>query len=158
MVSLALAALVAVIFQREIRIAYHKSQLYTSVRYWVLANPSTNIEPPPRPTRVEMIMLALGRGKYTSETERMESHTKALLGLGYFVEEKISLKNRFHVSGTNLVLFHKLTVERFDFGKQTALTNNWWSLSGTTSNQIVVTTTTNLLPRWRKLVEDFDQP
>ena len=152
------AAVVAAVFQREIRIAYHKDGLYTASRYWHLGNSSMNVTPPPRPSRFEMIALGLGRGQYERETERMKQHTAALVKLGYFVEEKFPLNNRLYVSGTNIIMFHQLTVERFDFGKATALTNGWWDLSGTQSNQIVVTTTKELMPKWKKLVEDFDRP
>lgn len=152
------AAVMSFAFQKEIRIAYHKDRLYTASRYLQLRNPTMNVTPPPRPSRLEMIALGLGRGQYLRETERIEHHTKALVELGYFVERKFPLNHRPYVSGTNSLMFHQLTVERFDFGKPTALTNGWWSLSGTQSNQIVVTTTKELLPKWRKLVEDFDRP
>lgn len=153
-----LLAVLTVVFQKEIRIAYHKSGLYSAARYWQLGNASMNVTPPPRPNLFEMIALSFGRGQYPRETERMEQHTEALVKLGYFVEEKFPLNNRLYVSGTNMFMFYQLTVERFDFGKPTALTNGWWSLSGTQSNQIVVTTTKALMPKWRKLVADFDQP
>jgi hypothetical protein len=152
------ASVVTTVFQKEIRIAYHKNRLLTAARYWQLGNPSMGVSPPPRPSLFEMIALSFGRGQVPRETERTEHHTKALVKLGYFATQEFPLHNRQYVAGTNIVMFCQLTVERFDFGKPLGLTNDWWALTGTESNKIVVTTTRALLPKWRKLVEDFDQP
>lgn len=152
------AAIVAMVFQREIRIRYHKNGLRTAARYWQLANPAGSFEPVLSPTLAERCGLTFGRGNYERETERMNSHTAALVKLGWFVEETFPLHNRYYVSGTNVAMFSQLLKERFDLGKPQTWTNDWWALTGTQSNKIVVTTTATQMPKWKKLIEGFDQP
>jgi len=152
------AAVGAVVFQREIRVAYHKNGLRTASRYCQLANPSGAFEPVPPPTLIERCGLGFGRGKYERELESMNWHTAALVKLGYFVEETFPLHNRLYVSGTNVAMFSQLLKERFDLGKPQSWTNDWWDMGGTQSNKIVVRTTPAQMPKWKKLVEDFDEP
>ena len=155
-VTLVMAVVLAV-FQKEVRIAYHKNRL----RAWADFNMVVTGQGP----RVsgplsffEERLIRLGRGNYEQEMESMNRHTQALVDLSYFVREEFPLHDRLYVDGTNRLMFHQLLIARFDFGKAAGLTNDWWDLTGTESNKIVITTTTALLPRWKKLVEDFDRP
>ena len=149
-------AVVLAVFQKEIRIAYHKNRL----RAWAHFNMVVTGQGP----RVsgplgffEERLIRLGRGNYEQEMESMNRHTQALMDLSYFVREELPLTNRLYI-GTNGFLFHQLMTNRIDFGNTEALKGDWWDLTGTESNKIVVTTTKALMPRWKKLVEDFDRP
>ena len=152
LVVILIAAAVAVILQKEIRIAYHTNQLRSWARYYMVETGQG-----PRVSFLEDRLARLGRGNWEQEQESMRRHTQALMDLSYFVREELPLTNRLYI-GTNGFLFHQLMTNRIDFGNTEALKGDWWDLTGTESNKIVVTTTKALMPRWKKLVEDFDRP
>lgn len=146
------ASVVAVVFQKEIRIAYHTNRLRAWARYFMLETGQG-----PRVSFLEDRLIRLGRGNREQDLESLRRHTEALMDLSYFVREEIPLTNRLY-GGTNGPLFHQLLTNRFDFGNAKALEGDWWDMTGTQSNKIVVTTTKALMPKWKKLVEDFDRP
>ena len=146
------ASVGVVVFQKKIRIAYHTNRLRAWALYFMVATGQG-----PRVSFLEDRLIRLGRGSREQEEESMNRHTQALIELNYFVREEFPLTNRFYC-GTNGPLFHQLLTNRFDFGNAKALEGDWWALTGTESNKVVVTTTKALMPKWKKLVEDFDRP
>ena len=151
------ASVVAVVFQKEIRIAYHKNRLKAGARYCMVAT-GQDLRVSGLLGFLEERLIRLGRGNYEQEMESMNRHTQALMDLNYFVREEFPLHDRLYVDGTNRLMFHQLLIARFDFGKPAGLTNDWWDMSGTESNKIVIITTKELMPKWKKLAEDFDRP
>jgi len=155
----ALAAVVGVlVYQKEIRIAYHAGRLRASARYMLLESRNLTETPPKQPGFLKEQLIRLGHGDREQEDKAIERHTQALIELSYLVREEIPLQKRIY-DGTNRIIFHQYLTNAFAFGTWEAVEDSdWWTLAGTQSNKIVITTTHALMPKWEKLVEDFDRP
>jgi len=153
-----IAAMAAVIFQKEIRIAYHKGRLRTEMRLFTLNSPATTQATVPGASLFERLLLSFYGGNRQYDWQHMKTHSATLVDLGYLSEQAFPLHHCFYTSGTNIFVFNKLLEERFDFKKGWSPTNDWWEISSAQSNQIVVRATSSDMVKFRKLVEDFDRP
>ena len=151
-----LAAVVAIIInRREAQISYHNKCLRLGGRYLqVMNNVSAFGNPPPRAGFIEDCLLRLCYKDDEDVGQSINKHTQALLDAGYFVREEFSMENRPLDDPTNRTAFFQAARIRFKPGSDA----DWWTISSSLSNSIVVTTTKPQMPSWRKLVEEFDRP
>lgn len=140
-------AVLAVRFQKELCITYHRNRLFAAAdNYGVLC------WQPVRPTtKLDALRILLFRLTAQKEQEAMQHHEEVLLKLGYFEKREFWISNHvFTGEGSSWSTFHRQMTNTFNG-------DHWWSCQFPETNQIAVTATPVDLARWAKLVSDFDR-
>lgn len=139
---------VGVFFGKEIRIAYHRNRMFTAVEYCGLLRWR-----PTRPaTKLEGLRIILFRMSEHKESEVALQHQEALLKLGYLEKREFWLTNRVCIN-TDSNLWAALLPEV----NKTFADSHWRSFYFPETNRFEVTATPADMPKWEKLISDFDR-
>lgn len=139
-------------YQKEIRIAYHRNRLWTSVENYQLLGPNLGNPRSRTPTIWEQVKFNLFRTTDYKEQEAMYQHEEALLKLGYLEKREFWLTNRICVN-TDGNLWTALRPEvnkTFDAG-------HWMRYYFPETNKFQVIATPADMPKWERLISDFDR-
>ena len=136
---------VGAFYQKEIRIAYHRN------RMWAARDNSDLFSRENRATtKLEGLKILLFRMSGHKESGKMLLHEDSLLKLGHFEKRDFIFTNRVLQSDSDWpVLFPQIT-NTFDG-------NHWWSCWSPVSNGLGVIATPSDMPKWEKLISDFDK-
>ena len=147
-VCLAFACLVVgAFYQKEIRIAYHRNRMWKAAENWVLLDrkPGRTVIP-----KLDGLRILLFRMSERTEREAMYQHQDALLKLGYFEKREFWLTNHFTCWSNISPPLQQQATNMFD-------TRHWYSLHFPETNKFQVIATPADMPKWEKLISDFDR-
>ena len=139
---------VGAFYQKEIRIAYHRNRMWAAAEYWVLLGhkPGRTVIP-----KVDGLKILLFRMSERTEREAMFQHQEALLKLGYFEKREFWLTNRIFSGWSNVwPTFQRQLTNTFD-------ASHWCDYNFPETNKFEVTATPADLPKWERLISDFDR-
>lgn len=139
---------VGAFYQKEIRVAYHRKRLWAAVENWQLLErkPERKIIP-----KLDGLRILLFRMSEQKEQEALQHHEKSLLTLGYLEKREFCLTNRIFTGWSNIwSSFQKQVTNTFD-------TSHWCTYNFPETNKFVVTATPADMPKWEKLISDFDR-
>jgi hypothetical protein len=144
MVASLAMVLIALVFNKGILIAYHKNKLMVATDNYMLMTHQG-----PMPTLLQETKIRVFGMSPTSTSDAMPRHEAALLAMGYLQKQAFELTNRFMGVGTNWPYFHQCATNTFP--------GALWTYHSPMSNKLVVTDVAEHLPKWKKLITEFDR-
>ena len=144
---LMLCASVAVLFfQKEIRIAYHRNRMFAAgVNHTLLDNHGQRL------TFLAFLKSSVFRMSAYKEGEAMFQHENALIKLGYLEKQEFTFTNNvLKGDGHCWPSFRQQITNTFD-------ERHWWSGAILETNRLAITATPEDMPKWQKLISDFDR-
>ena len=147
---LMLCASGAVFFQKEIRIAYHRNRMFAAQENHRLLS-----YPTPKLTKLTALKCILKTSVFRmsalQEGEAMFQHENALIKLGYLEKQEFTFTNKvLKGDGHCWPSFRQQITNTFD-------ELHWWSGAFLETNRLAITATPEDLPKWEKLISDFDR-
>ena len=149
------ASVTTLLFRKEIRIAYHRNRMFAAgENYKLLQEYPLSTDPGPKPTRFTMMKSVVFRMAGMSAfkaSEAMQQHEKALIELGALETREFTFTNRvFKGEGHCWPAFRQQITN--------ALGNRyWWSGAVLETNRLAITAQPEDMPKWEKLIADFDR-
>ena len=142
---LAFACLVVrAFYQKEIRVAYHRN------RMWAARKTADWFSYRQQETPLESLQIFLFRMSGHKASNTMLYHEGELIELGYFEKRDFVFTNRIYTNdGDWPVLLSQIT-NTFD-------STHWWTCRLPVSNGLNVVATPADMPKWEKLISDFDK-
>jgi len=140
------AAGAVVFFQTEIRIAYHRNRMFAAgVNSTLLHNHGQ------QRTLLIFLKSSVFRMSAYKEGEAMCRHENALVELGYLEKREFTFPNKtVKGEGHCWPSFRQQITNTF--GER-----HWWSGAILETNRLAITATPEDLPRWEKLISEFDR-
>lgn len=143
--ALLVCVVAAAVFWKGICIAYHRNRMFAAMENHGLMTGQTRM-----PTRLENLKFALFRMSPTEASESITQHELALLKLGHFERREFWFTNRTIIGdGNHWSALRQQITNTFD-------ASHWWSGSFLGSNGFAVTAPPADLPKWEKLISNFD--
>jgi len=140
---------VAVFFQKEIRVAYHRNRMFAAMEnYTLLYNfPHQG----PKPTRFDRLKFIVFRMSDYKEGEAMKKHEEALIALGHLEKREFTFTNKVvKGEGHCWPSLRQQITNTFD-------DSHWWSCGFLETNRLDITATPQDMVKWEKLISDFDR-
>jgi hypothetical protein len=132
-------------FRRQIFIAYHKNRfLADGENYSILSG-----QKPLGPTLFQHIKFGMFKMNSRAESDAMQHHLDALFDLGYLHKQEFEFTNHF-TDGTNGQSFSRSMFLTFS-------NRPIWTARFNGTNKIVVSAPLEDMPKWQKLVAEFDR-
>lgn len=150
---LALGCLVlGAVYQKEIRIAYHRNRMWAAAENAVLLDWSLANQRKTKPTLMLLVKSGLFGMTSYKESQAIQRHEEELLKLDYLERRQFWFTNRICVNtDTNLWAELRPKVDKtFDAA-------HWCSYYFPETNKFQVTAPPGDIPKWEKLVLDFDR-
>ncbi len=141
-------AVAGVFYQKELRIAYHRNRIWAAAENCVLLahKPGRTVV-----SKLDGLRILLFRMTERKEQEAMLQHQEELLKLGYFEKREFWLTNRIFTGWSNVMpTFQRQLTNTFD-------TTHWCSYNFPETNKFEVIATPADMPKWEKLISDFDR-
>lgn len=137
---------VAVFFQKEIRVAYHRNRWFAAMENYFLITGQARM-----PTVLEQLRFRFLSMSVTTESEAMNQHQAALIELGHLERREFWFTKRYPSGeGGSRLAFYQQVTNTFD-------DSNVWSCSYPATNKVVIIATPQEMLRWQKLIFDFDR-
>lgn len=140
------------VYQKEIRIAYHRNRIWAAAENYDLLGFDLGNTRRRTPTKLKQLKFIFFKTTNYKESVAMQRHEDALIKLGYLERRQFWFTNRICVNtDTNLWAELRPKVDKtFD-------TNHWYTYYFPETNKFQVTATPADMPKWEKLVLDFDR-
>lgn len=142
------AAGAVIFFQKEIRIAYHRNRMFAAMENYMLLSGQG-----PKVTRFDMLKFLAFRTSDHKEGEAMFQHEKALIKLVHLDKREFTFTNKvFKGFGHSWPSFRQQITNTF--GDRHCWPSTILILE---TNRLAITATPEDMPKWQKLISDFDQ-
>jgi type II secretory pathway component GspD/PulD (secretin) len=138
---------VGAFYQKEIRVAYHRNRMWAAAENYALLawKPERTMV-----SKLDGLRILLFKMSEGSEQEAMFQHQEALLEFGYFEKREFWLTNHFTSRSNISPPLRQQVTNTFD-------SSHWCTYSFPETNKFVVTATPADMPKWEKLISDFDK-
>jgi len=131
-------------FRRDFLVAYHKNRWIAASKNCIALSDQGNHR-----TILQQIKFSLFRASQKAEWDAEQNHRNALIALGYLQMQEFQFTNHF-TDGTNGLSFSRSMFLTFS-------NRPIWTARFIGTNKIVVSATLEDMPKWKKLVADFDR-
>ena len=139
---------VGAFYQKEIRIAYHRNRMWTAAENHNLLSLKPGRTVVPKLDGLRFLLFGMSADK---EITAALQHEDALLKLGYLETREIMLTNRIFTGWSNIwPAFQHQVTNTFDV-------RNWFTYYFPETNKFAVTATPADMPKWERLISDFDK-
>lgn len=147
-------AVMGVFYQKEIRIAYHRNRMWAAAENlrFLGIKPGRTVVP-----KLDGLRILLFRMTEQKEQEAVQHHEKFLLTLGYLEKREFCLTNGIFTGWSNVWSSEVWTTFQRQVANVFDIQSHWCTYSFRETNKFVVTATPADMPKWEKLISDFDK-
>jgi hypothetical protein len=145
------AAGAVVVFQREIRVAYHRNRMFAAMENYALLNRQSLTKETRMPTAFEELRFSLMSMSSVKQSTNMTEHENALVNLGDLEKREFTFTNKIVKGAGHFWPSFRQQVTN-PFGDR-----HWWSGRLLETNRLAITATPTDMPKRERLISDFDR-